>query len=379
MFRKKTEENLLPEGDVRRMIEAIDNIASGDFNEIDAADFNNPLYADKLNSMLKAVKQVNNPVVMRLNETMEILGDNTLIKDTLNQVETQTKSIQHMENASQHLESSIENISMAMGHIRDNAHDIISVSHNVTVDMNDSIKAVNASSKKIQSINNKVQDFKGKIGKIEAIVDLVKKVSNQSNLLALNASVEAARAGEAGRGFAVVADQVRLLSNNTAESAGSIVKYVKELRDNIDELAKAMDETTISLGEGNEKVEKSLEVMQQMNSQIDDISEKVDSVFNDIDTQTGVTKSFSKQIENISQSYSILSDDCLKSGQRVFKVGRYLDKTRSDLVRGCSKITQQDWMRVFEVDHYILDILNIAKDVASGQKSVQEGVLYTHF
>ena len=166
--------------------------------------------------------------------------------------------------------------------------------------------------------------------------------------------VEAARAGEAGRGFAVVADQVRLLSNNTAESAGSIVKYVKELRDNIDELAKAMDETTISLGEGNEKVEKSLEVMQQMNSQIDDISEKVDSVFNDIDTQTGVTKSFSKQIENISQSYSILSDDCLKSGQRVFKVGRYLDKTRSDLVRGCSKITQQDWMRVFEVDHYIL-------------------------
>ena len=194
MFRKKTEENLLPEGDVRRMIEAIDNIASGDFNEIDATDFNNPLYEDKLNSMLKAVKQVNNPVVMRLNETMEILGDNTLIKDTLNQVETQTKSIQHMENASQHLESSIENISMAMGHICDNAHDIISVSHNVTVDMNDSIKAVNASSKKIQSINNKVQDFKGKIGKIEAIVDLVKKVSNQSNLLALNASVEAARA-----------------------------------------------------------------------------------------------------------------------------------------------------------------------------------------
>lgn len=49
-----------------------------------------------------------------------------------------------------------------------------------------------------------------------------------------------------------------------------------------------------------------------------------------------------------------MSDDCLKSGQRVFKVGRYLDKTRSDLVRGCSKITQQDWMRVFEVDHYIL-------------------------
>lgn len=74
MFRKKTEENLLPEGDVRRMIEAIDNIASGDFNEIDATDFNNPLYADKLNSMLKAVKQVNNPVLCDLMKLWRFLA-----------------------------------------------------------------------------------------------------------------------------------------------------------------------------------------------------------------------------------------------------------------------------------------------------------------
>ena len=354
MFRKKTEENLLPEGDVRRMIEAIDNIASGDFNEIDATDFNNPLYADKLNSMLKAVKQVNNPVVMRLNETMEILGDNTLIKDTLNQVETQTKSIQHMENASQHLESSIENISMAMGHIRDNAHDIISVSHNVTVDMNDSIKAVNASSKKIQSINNKVQDFKGKIGKIEAIVDLVKKVSNQSNLLALNASVEAARAGEAGRGFAVVADQVRLLSNNTAESAGSIVKYVKELRDNIDELAKAMDETTISLGEGNEKVEISLRDIERMNEQMVAINASVESIFNDIDRQSETTTEFTNQVQTIADSYGMLTKECTETGTHIFKIGRYIDTCRSDMFREAGKVTTQDMLKIFEIDHFIV-------------------------
>ena len=115
-----------------------------------------------------------------------------------------------------------------------------------------------------------------------------------------------------------------------------------------------MDETTLTLGEGNKKVEQSLAAIQQMNGQMDNISVSVDSIFNDIDTQTGVTKSLAKQIENISQSYNILSDECIQSGQRVFKLGRYLDKTRSDLVRGCSNITQQDWMRVFEVDHYVL-------------------------
>lgn len=304
--------------------------------------------------MLFSMKQINNPVVMRLNETMSIIGDNSLMKDTFEQVESQTMSIKHMQNASLNLEDSIDNISSAMGNIRDNTHNIIEVSQNITNDMNDSITAVNQSSKRIEVINNRVQNFKGKIGKIEEIVDLVKKVANQSNLLALNASIEAARAGEAGKGFAVVADQVRLLSSNTSESAEDIVKYVTELKENIDELALAMDETTLSLAEGNSKVEKSIVSMQQMNNQMISIREGVDSVFNDIDTQTKVTRSFSKQIENISQSYNTLSNDCLQTGRRVFKIGRYLDKTRSDLVRGCSKITEQDWVRVFEVDHFVL-------------------------
>lgn len=354
MFVKKKEQHVLSDHDAQLLLDSIDNIISGGFDDINPADFDNSVIGGKLNSMLFSMKQINNPVVMRLNETMSIIGDNSLMKDTFEQVESQTMSIKHMENASLNLEDSIDNISSAMGNIRDNTHNIIEVSQNVTNDMNDSITAVNQSSKRIEVINNRVQNFKGKIGKIEEIVDLVKKVANQSNLLALNASIEAARAGEAGKGFAVVADQVRLLSSNTSESAEDIVKYVTELKENIDELALAMDETTVSLAEGNSKVEKSIVSMQQMNNQMISIREGVDSVFNDIDTQTKVTRSFSKQIENISQSYNTLSNDCLQTGRRVFKIGRYLDKTRSDLVRGCSKITEQDWVRVFEVDHFVL-------------------------
>lgn len=354
MFGKKKEQHVLSDHDAQLLLDSIDNIISGGFDDINPADFDSSVIGGKLNSMLFSMKQINNPVVMRLNETMSIIGDNSLMKDTFEQVESQTMSIKHMQNASLNLEDSIDNISSAMGNIRDNTHNIIEVSQNITNDMNDSITAVNQSSKRIEVINNRVQNFKGKIGKIEEIVDLVKKVANQSNLLALNASIEAARAGEAGKGFAVVADQVRLLSSNTAESAEDIVKYVTELKENIDELALAMDETTVSLAEGNSKVEKSIVSMQQMNNQMISIREGVDSVFNDIDTQTKVTRSFSKQIENISQSYNTLSNDCLQTGRRVFKIGRYLDKTRSDLVRGCSKITEQDWVRVFEVEHFVL-------------------------
>lgn len=56
-----------------------------------------------------------------------------------------------------------------------------------------------------------------------------------------------------------------------------------------------------------------------MNGQMDSIRGRVDSIFDDIDTQTGVTKSFAMQMGNISESYSVLSKDCLQSGHRILR------------------------------------------------------------
>ena len=186
-------------------------------------------------------------------------------------------------------------------HIRDNAHDIISVSHNVTVDMNDSIKAVNASSKKIQSINNKVQDFKGKIGKIEAIVDLVKKVSNQSNLLALNASVEAARAGEAGRGFAVVAQEIGSLAVQSADTVNEIDLIISELSNNS---------------------EKSMEIMNEMSSAS---SRQTDALAN--------TRDMFKELKTS-------LDSCISSVQTMNEKMKLIDKQRKAATDGIDTLKQ---------------------------------------
>lgn len=354
MFGKSKSKSTVANQDMVLLMQMMDNVIAGNYDDVDTALFANPEYGQKLNDVIHAFKKANNNFVMRLNEAMESIGDNSYVKVTLDQVQSQAEAIADMGKSSQNLEESIINISSAMAHIRDNTHEMLAVVQNSTANMNESIKVVSESSGKIGMINSQVQEFQDKIDKISEIVDVVKKVASQSNLLALNASIEAARAGEAGKGFAVVADQVRQLSSNTSESAEDIVKYVNELKKDIDHLAESMNETTAKLGEGNEKVEESLTDIEKMTDQMIVIKEKVDSIFNDIDTQSSVTKDFTKQVGSISDSYDELYKDCMEQGIHVYKIGRFIDTARSDMVRGFAEVTQQDWLRIFEIDHFIL-------------------------
>ena len=306
MFGKKKTDGAVSANDMNLLMEMMDKVIAGEYGDVDTSLFSNPAYGAKLNELIHAFKKANNNFVMRLNEAMESIGDNSYVKNTMDQVQSQTTSIAEMESASQGLTDSINGISVSMDGIRDSTHEMLAAVQNSTANMNESIRVVNESSEKINIINKQVQDFQEKIDKIGEIVDIVKKVASQSNLLALNASIEAARAGEAGKGFAVVAEQVRRLSINTSESAEDIVKYVNELEKDIDVLATSMNETTAKLSEGNEKVETSLDDIEIMANQMEAVKNKVDEVFDDIDKQTSLTKAYNKEVANIAESYDEL-------------------------------------------------------------------------
>jgi methyl-accepting chemotaxis protein len=104
----------------------------------------------------------------------------------------------------------------------------------------DAVKAVNSATVEIKASTDIVEDLAVQVRDIGKVLDVIRGIAEQTNLLALNAAIEAARAGEQGRGFAVVADEVRALAARTQSSTGEIESMIGAVQSRADQAVVAM-------------------------------------------------------------------------------------------------------------------------------------------
>ncbi|MDW6005368.1 methyl-accepting chemotaxis protein [Vibrio mangrovi] len=127
----------------------------------------------------------------------------------------------------------------------------------------------------VQETSEKIQSLNDKSKSIEEIVDTIRGIAEQTNLLALNAAIEAARAGEQGRGFAVVADEVRKLASRTAQSTEEIANVVHETHQLMLSATSAMSEVNQIAGEGMNKISQVATVIDEIYRGAENISRSV--------------------------------------------------------------------------------------------------------
>jgi methyl-accepting chemotaxis protein len=153
----------------------------------------------------------------------------------------------------------------------------------------------------VSDATNQVQQFADTANEITVILDVIKSIAEQTNLLALNAAIEAARAGEAGRGFAVVADEVRTLAGRTHESTQEIERMIEQLQEGSRASAARMELV-------NDQAQRSIHVVDSSSERLGHISGTVTSVV-DMNTQVAsATEEQSAVAEQVSQNVHSIAD-----------------------------------------------------------------------
>ncbi|MDN3611808.1 methyl-accepting chemotaxis protein [Vibrio ostreicida] len=158
--------------------------------------------------------------------------------------------------------------------------------------INKNVQGANDLADEIQAASQVVQKLASDARNVDTVLEVIRGVAEQTNLLALNAAIEAARAGEQGRGFAVVADEVRSLSLRTHESTLEIQNIVEKLQSGAENVVKVMDEgsakainaSTLSSEAGGAlgKINKEVHTIEEMNQHIATAAEEQTVTVNDI-------------------------------------------------------------------------------------------------
>ena len=189
------------------------------------------------------------------------------------------------------------------------------------------ISAIGELAGEVESAANVIQQLEVESRNIGSVLDVIKSIAEQTNLLALNAAIEAARAGEQGRGFAVVADEVRTLAGRTQESTQEIEEMISRLQSGTDNAVKVMAsgkemtqvgvEQAAAAGEALQTINAAVERISSMNTQIASAAEEQSSVTEEINRSIVSINEVAEQSSVGAQQTAEASDDLAKLAEQL--------------------------------------------------------------
>jgi len=190
-------------------------------------------------------------------------------------------------------------------------------------EVNEGTKEITDMSSKMSTVNQAVGialstviKLQENIGEINSFLDDITQISEQTNLLSLNAAIEAARAGQEGKGFAVVAEEIRKLADKSSHIVGDINRIIDIITVNTNDAVSKVEQGNLAVAQGNQIVNLVSEKFKVIHVAFEKTNDYLINQNQKIDTTTGLFKNIQEQVDNISaiaQEHAASTEEILSS------------------------------------------------------------------
>lgn len=266
-----------------------------------------PPAGDEIGRLTAAMAQMQTALHETVSETRnhaeQLNGAARRLGDSVKQME-QSSSVQS--NASTAIAANVEELTVSINHVSDTTGDASKLAQDSDAQAREGRATVDQLIEEINRVSNVVASASERIGglaiesqQISNIVQVIKDIAEQTNLLALNAAIEAARAGEHGRGFAVVADEVRKLSERTAQSTREITTMVSSIQGSTHEVVTGIDEGVGAVKNSVEHAQKAGQTIANLQTMARRVAELVGEVDVALREQSSASAEVAKRVEEI--------------------------------------------------------------------------------